>query len=467
MKGVTINPRQNGAATTFFEGIMTNVSIAGRLKLTVASILLLAWTLLLAPAGEAAAKVYLDIDAPTFQKIPVAISDFRRLGEEKLPTDGQLQWFPEEISRLLNITGIFNILQKKPAGENQGRATPDSISFGAWRITGAEYLINGRIQQVGPELIAEFRLYDLIKGELVVGKRYTGRTDDRKIMVQRFASDILASFTGDGSVYDSRIVFVIRRGKNSEIATVNFDGTNFASVTKIPALVLAPKWSHDAKTLAFTSYQDGNPELFFSSLIGSAGTRKIAGFRGINLPGSWSPDGKKLLLTLSIDGNEEIYAMTLDTGQLSRLTNHFAIDVSPSQSPDGQQIAFVSNRGGAPQVYTMNADGGNVRRLTFEGNYNTSPSWSPKGNRIAYEGSVGGRFQIFTIDEDGMNSTQLTSDGNNESPTWSPDGRYISFASKKDGKSRIVVMNANGTNARVLYEGQDNYISPSWSPRLR
>ncbi len=437
-------------------------------KGNVAAIIIALAIILVAGVSEGLAnRVYIDIDSPTFQRIPLAISDFQRQGQDRLPTDEMLGWFSNELTRLLNITGIFNIQAGKQTAVDRNRAPLDFIRFTEWRLIGAEYLINGRIQQLGPEVSVELRLYDLIKGELLVGKRYSGSPEDRKIMVQRFASEVLANFTGDGSIYDSKIAFVSRRGKTSEISVINFDGTNLTKIIEVPSLLLAPKWSPDGKTMAFTSFQEDNPDLYFRSLVGAGTTRKIMGFRGINLPGTWSPDGKKLLLTLSIDGNEEIYSMNIDGLQLTRLTNHFAIDVSPCYSPDGQQIAFVSNRAGSPQIYVMNADGSNVRRLTFDGNYNTSPSWSPKGGKIAYEGMVGGRFQIFSVDEDGLNPIQLTTEGNNESPSWSPDGKYIAFTSKKDGKAKIAIINANGTNLRILQEGPDNYLSPSWSPRLK
>ncbi len=439
-----------------------------KFKGTASAIIIAAAIILLAGVSEGLAnRVYIDIDSPTFQRIPLAISEFQRQGQERLPSDEMIGWFPKELSRLLSITGIFNIQGRTPLADDRSRATLDLTRFTEWRLIGAEYLINGRLQQLGPELSVELRLYDLIKGELLVGKRYTGNPEDRKIMVQRFASEVLANFTGDGSVYDSKIAFVGRKGKTSAINVINFDGTNLSRIIEVPSLLLALKWSTDGTTIAFTSYQQDNPDLYFRSLVGAGTTRKIMGFRGINLPGSWSPDGKKLLITLSIDGNEEIYSMNIDDLQLTRLTNHFAIDVSPCYSPDGKQIAFVSNRAGSPQIYVMNADGSNIRRLTFDGNYNTSPSWSPKGGKIAYEGMTGGRFQIFVVDEDGFNPIQLTQVGENESPTWSPDGKYIAFTSKKDGKAGIVVMNANGTNQRILYDGTDNYLSPSWSPRLK
>jgi TolB protein len=79
----------------------------------------------------------------------------------------------------------------------------------------------------------------------------------------------------------------------------------------------------------------------------------------------------------------------------------------------------------------------------------------------------GGCFQIFSVEGDSSNLLQLTSDAaNSESPSWSPDGRYIAFHARKNGRSRICIMNADGSNMRVLYEGVDNCLGLSWSPRL-
>ena len=134
--------------------------------------------------------------------------------------------------------------------------------------------------------------------------------------------------------------------------------------------------------------------------------------------------------------------------------------------PTARESPLTSDRSGSPQIYVMDADGSNVKRLTFEGNYNTSPRWSPNGDRIAFEGSRNGSFQIITIDVNGNNAMQLTTDGRNESPAWSPDGRYLAFVSTQKGKRKLCIMNSNGTNIRVLHEGMEQYLNPSWSPHL-
>jgi TolB protein len=417
---------------------------------------------------SALGKVYIDIDSPAFQKFPIAIVDFRKISQQGY--QGELSsWFSDTLAKYLEMTGFFNIISKKAFLEDQKQSglTVESIRFADWAVIGAEYLVKGAFQYNGKDLTAEFHLFDVTKGEVITAKQYAGKIEDRTEMVRKFAGEILSALTGDEGVFGTKIAFVLKKGQNSDIYTINFDATDLSRVTNFQSLTLSPRWSPDGKNISFTSYRNGNPDLYVKALNG-AKVEKIASFDGINLAGSWSRDGRKLLLTLSKDGNEEIYAMDLSSRSLERLTYNFAIDVSPTWSPDNKRIAFVSNRSGSPQIFTMGADGGDVKRLTYDGSYNTSPSWSPRGGRIAYEGLTNGRFQIFTANEDGSSPVQLTFDNiDHESPSWSPDGRYLVFSTRRGGKHKICVMNANGLNVRVLYESASGCMSPSWSPRIR
>lgn len=425
--------------------------------------------LLLFSSGQAYGKVYIDIDSPSFQKFPIAVTDFKPLkpvaDKSDLPS-----WFPDTLSRDLTMTGYFSVLDRKGFLEDPKQAgiTAEGTRFEDWTAIGAEYLIKGGFQTDGRELVTEFRLFDVVRRELVVGKRYVGKPEDRNRMVMQFINEVLQALTGEAGLFDTRIAFVRKGDAPADIYTIGFDGSDLRRITSDNALTLSPRWSPDGRFLAFTSYRDGNPDIYLRDLT-SGSTRKVVFYPGLNLPGSWSRDGTRLLVSVSRDGNQEIYDMNVATSLLQRLTRDSSIDVSPVRSPDERQIAFVSNRNGSPQIYIMDADGGNIRRLTQEGNYNTSPAWSPKGKKIAYEGSVNGRFQIFVIDVDGGGSPQqLTFDGmDHESPSWSPDGRYLVYAVRGYGRNRIEIMNVGGQIVRVLYEGKDRCQTPFWSPHLK
>lgn len=418
--------------------------------------------------GNVWGRVYIDIDSPSSHKFPIAVPAFKPLSLY-FQKDNLSSWFADEVSRCLNVTGYFQVLDKKSFLEDQEKAgiTADGIHFEDWTAVGAEYLVKGGFRADSRELSVEFRLFDVVKGELIVGKRYTGKPDDKKVMLMRFVNELLLALTGEGGNFDTRIAFVRVKGKTKDIYTINFDGSDLNRVTNYNSLTVVPRWSPDGRWMAFTSYKEGNPDLYLRDLIDGS-TKKIAYHPGMNIPGSWSKDGERLLVTISREGNPDIYDMNVKSRSLQRLTKEFFIDVSPTRSPDETKIAFVSNRNGSPQIYIMDADGSNVKLLTYQGNYNTSPAWSPRGNKIAYEGSVNGRFQIFIIDINGGDPQQLTFDAyDHENPAWSPDGRYLANSVCGFGHCRIEVMNVDGSNARVLYENNEGCQGTAWSPHMK
>jgi len=433
-------------------------------------------------AHHLSAKIYIDIRSPSFRKFPLAISTF----QSSAPTQGDMQ-LGERASEILkndlDISGFFSLItpsgsvEKEPRppgsapsskpGEDHPATGVESLDFQPWANLGAEALATGVLSFRDGSLTMEARLYDVMKKELIVGKRYIGEITDLSRMVHRFADEIIFALTGEQGFFQTKIIFVSQVGGFKELYLMDFDGRNVFPVTNHKSICLSPRVSPDGTRVAFTSYKFGNPDLFLRDLR-TGEEKRIASYPGLNISPAWSPDGKRIALTLSKDGNSEIYTMNPDGTGLTRVTNHPAIDVSPTWSPDGQRIAFVSSRGGNPQIYVMQASGQNIQRLTFEGNYNTHPSWSPRGERIAFDATMGGGRNICLMNSDGSDLRILTANmGQCEMPSWSPDGRHLVFSATRDGDPRIFMMNAEGTRIKRLtfQRGSDTY--PYWIPRMR
>jgi len=415
-------------------------------------------------------KVYIDITSPSFRKLPIAIPRFKTV---YTPTDDMK--LGERATAILNndldLTGFFSLIDPKSVGEKtNGGATgniPQAEDFRSWANLGAEALVLGEVSYKDRSLTLEARLYDVVKKELIVGKRYLGEIQDLSRMVHRFADEVVLALTGEPGFFQTKIVYVSKATGNKEIYLMDFDGRNPVQLTRHQSISISPQFSPDGTKIAFTSYKAGTPDLYIKNLR-TGEERRVANYPGLNITPAWSPDGQRLALTLSKDGNSEIYTMRPDGSGLKRLTNHPAIDVSPTWSPDGRRIAFVSDRGGSPQIYVMDADGQGVQRLTFEGTYNTHPAWSPRGDRIAFDASAGGGYNICTIRPDGSNYRVLTDKlGRCESPSWSPDGRHLVFSADSHGGPHIYLIDAEGTQIKRLTFQNGGDTNPYWSPRIK
>jgi len=89
-------------------------------------------------------KVYIDIDSPTMQKFPIAVADFKNLGQtpdgENLST-----WFADRLGNALQFDGFFQCHSRENFFEDPGKSgiIAETIRFSDWTVIGAESLVKG------------------------------------------------------------------------------------------------------------------------------------------------------------------------------------------------------------------------------------------------------------------------------------------------------------------------------------
>jgi TolB protein len=410
---------------------------------------------------NASAQVRGTIVGPGATSYPIAVSPLKSsAGAERAAAA-----FADIVAKDLDLSGLFKVIDRGAYIEDPQRSgvTADTIDFRDWSTIGAQALVKGSIERDGEGLVVEARLFDVVEGKQIGGKRYRAGDDELRRIAHRFADEIMQILTGERGPFESRIAFASRRrGRLKEIYTMSLDAGDLRAVTRDGSIALAPSWSPDGRALLFTSFASGNPSLFTSDLGGEK--RLLSSRRGLNLGGRWAPGGRAIAVALESGGATDI-ALLDPNGQIMHfVTKDRSIDVSPSWSPDGQSIVFCSDRDGGPQIYVVGAQGGTPRRVTFEGNYNTSPAWSPKGDRIAYASRIGGRFQVLTVGLGGGDVKKITATrGDSEDPSWSPDGRYLIFSSTRDGSGAIYFSDAAGTHQTRLTPSGGDDSSPAWS----
>lgn len=382
--------------------------------------------------------------------------------------DGEQARVLQEVLGLdLAISGLFQTLN--PASFVADLEKEDlSIAPDSWRTVGAEGVVKARAAVSGSDLVVEFRLYEVIKGDrAVLTKNYRAPVSSVRRLGHTFADEVVRYFTGEDSFFGTQIAFSRKTGPRQELVVMDYDGAGLRQVTQNQSQNLLPSWHPGGASLLYTSFVRGTPDLW-QVAPSSAKPRRISTRPGLNTGGVFSPDGTRIAVTLSFEGNSEIYLIT-PTGELiKRLTNNPAIDSSPTWSPDGSQIAFVSDRHGSPQIWKMPAAGGEQTKLTRKGNYNVEPAWNPKTpwgkSLVAFSGrDEKGAMDIFTVDTVSGDLQRITENqGTNTHPSWAPTGRALVFTSSRGG---LYLSTADGKNQRPVFAGRAE--SPAWGPHSK
>ncbi len=294
---------------------------------------------------------------------------------------------------------------------------------------------------------------------------FHGKTEDADELAHKIADRIVEAVKGVPGIASTRIAMVGLRGGKKDLYMCNSDGSGFVQLTRDGAVCVAPSWSPDGKTVAYTSFHGGFPDIYLIDLS-SHRRKKLMSYPGLNLGASISANGRFLAAVLSKDGNPELYVMEMANRRLRRLTRTaHAVETSPSWSPGGKKIAYVADESGLPQIYIMSASGGKKRRLTHRGSQNVAPDWGP-GDKIVYSSKRGRYYQICVKDPEGGNPEVLTAgNADHENPSWAPDGRHIVYTRTAGYRSNLYILDTMGGAPLLLTRFKGDWHSPTWSPR--
>ena len=402
-----------------------------------------------------------------------AVPDFIALSSdaetvEAAKTIGQALWDD------LNFEREFDMIPRDTYASIPAARSLASLPFDRWRELGADGLVVGTVERQGDSLRVEVRLFGVKAQQSAFGREYVAPASNSRLFAHTIADEIFQTQLALRGVARTKIAFVSDRDGErltgtvetrtvKEIYICDYDGANQRRVTVNRSLNINPTWSPDGRSLAYTSYRRGAPDIFISMIYQGTIENPLHSKGEENFLPVWSPDGTKIAFQSNRDGNPEVYVMNRDGSGIRRLTNHPASDGTPTWSPSGTQVAFTSDRSGSPQIYVVGADGLSLRQITRE-SYCDRPTWSPAPyNEIAYSARTGPGFDIKVLDLATGERRQLTfGEGSNESPAYAANGRHIAFSSTRAGKRHLYTIERTGKDLRQLTKAGNNQ-TPDWS----
>jgi TolB protein len=348
----------------------------------------------------------------------------------------------------ISITGF--------TGEAESVLKFDLSVLGMEITDSAEYVVSGRdAGRVEGSLTQA--------GRPIFSRAYAG--GNTRSQAHAFANDIVKELRPElrdkPPIFQSKIAFRLGQGASTEICVSDFDGYRPVVLTHDNAMVSGPSWLPGARGLLYTSWMNGNTEIYQHNL--ATGARRVfAGYPGSSFSAEVSPDGQKVAMILSKSGSPNLYVCDIDGTHLKQLTHTREDDSSPCWSSDSREICFAC-RSGRAVLQKISIDGGSAVPLHVGGVYGnnlTSPDWSPDGSKIAFTfGS--GNFTICVMPAGGGEAEKLVA---GEDPCWAPNSRTIIFTQRRSEKRVLCLLDVPTKHVKdVGRQILGSCSEPSWA----
>lgn len=419
-------------------------------------------------ATAAHAQLDIRITSGVERPVPIAIVPFAWQGSGSAPFD-----VSGLVTADLGNSGRFETLDEQDMVARPTRGT--DVNFRDWRVVDVDSLLIGRMMPAdGDEIAIEFQLFDVLRGEQLLGFRLTAARDDLRAAAHRVADMVFEELTGIRGVFSTRIAYVTETENDAgerryRLIVADADGANSNVIAESSQPLMSPAWSPDGRQLAYVSFEGGRTAIYVQTLR-TGSRREVSARAGHNGAPVFSPDGRRLALTLSMgNGNLDVYTLDISNQVLRRITENPAIDTEPAWSNDGESLYFTSDRAGAAQIYRVEAEPGNrAERVTFEGRSNMRPRVAPDGEQLAAVNlDLNGNYRIATVDPANGQTRVLTDGRLDESPSFAPNGASIIYATREGSRGVLASVSTDGRIHQEIASVEGDVREPVWSPFAR
>jgi dipeptidyl aminopeptidase/acylaminoacyl peptidase len=266
---------------------------------------------------------------------------------------------------------------------------------------------------------------------------------------------------------------------NSEIFTINADGTDKKQITKTATRETAAKWINEGERIAFLSPESGSMQLWSMKPDGS--DRKQTTFREGDITDfSFSPDETKLLFIADVKYGERTVDKYPD---LPKASGVIVNDLMYKHWDEWVQTI--------PHPFVASFNNGKLENETdiLKGEPYESPmkpfggieqlAWSPDGKIVAYTCrkkrgkeyalSTNSDIYFYNVETGQTENKTQSMMGYDQNPVFSPDGKWLAWESmERDGyesdKSRLFILNIKtGEKTDVTVNFDQNSNALTWS----
>lgn len=184
----------------------------------------------------------------------------------------------------------------------------------------------------------------------------------------------------------------------------------------------------------------------------------------------WSPDARHIAYQSNEGGVHSIWIHEVDGDNSHRVSHDDSFDMHPEWHPDAQRIVYAKDDSGQGfDLWEVDLPTGLHWRLSNRRGDEIEPAWSANGRDLVYVHHDGADWSLILRQHGQPEETLLTTTDRLAGPSWRPDGSLITFL--RVGETGTVLDMVILSRPRLLrnFDNREDYVlAPvSWLDRQR